>query len=924
MAINLSDNILAQTTAPLDTKYGPYSGATLTDAKNAALTYLIASYRYEGLTVGLKVGSSDLVEYWFVGGVANGNLVLKTTSGGGTSSGTFSNVYFNSSDTIEFFTQSVSGGLSASASIKSGSVTSDLLSTVNGGATAGYILSNDGSGNFNWVENIGGGFSASFENSDTISFTQNGLTYSASILPSSITASLLNTGLNGGATVGYILSVDVDGNFLWTQSSASGTQIELNNSETITFVTQSITGGLSASAIIATASIKASMLATASNGGATAGYVLSNTGDDNFAWIPQTPFSLSVIDYGTGNTFSGVENITFRGGIVNVPNGTAGGVLAAGTTPNITVWIPAPPPAVYASHFTLNDGNTNGSVGSNLVAYTTRISTPDSEGNPFETGGWAGENRSTTLQRTITISTGGLVTGFSATSSGDSRVKVEVYKANGTDKFEEFTTPVLYQNGVHNNGGAGITVSVTGYQIDDGGFPEIYPAKWKAGISVLVDMGLIFNAYSLDGGRYSVKVYHHTDTATDTGLTYSTTIADVFVDTNPTTPSIGGSTTIVESQTASNIITKHISGVEYYTTGSKFEIVSRQIDNLNKNTQGFNFGTSKNFTITAPKYNLPSYSLQAWSPSVGNFEGWSNIYTLMGVTYSFYDWAISSSSTYRYRGSAAQASAQAFDPWNSGNLSQTATASILIDQVSDNSTRLGESFNGETERLVRGSGTYSTWDSTLTLGSSISNQTGSGTFCDACIVGGRLVRPDNFFLTDPSTSTINPNLTSFKPDKNGTNPDYSGYNQIATYHRRFYTSVDKNFASFIVSFSGSFGTYSNAITALENSALRFYVRKVFSLAPGSSYGPSARPLSLHGGLIDSVVIFNDGIDGVDTPGSWIRTGGSGNTVNASFASFTGKWGFWVEIQIVNPNISLDTINVTLTFADSSTDSAPVT
>ena len=38
MAINLSDNILAKTTAPGDAKYGPYTGADLAAAKSAATT----------------------------------------------------------------------------------------------------------------------------------------------------------------------------------------------------------------------------------------------------------------------------------------------------------------------------------------------------------------------------------------------------------------------------------------------------------------------------------------------------------------------------------------------------------------------------------------------------------------------------------------------------------------------------------------------------------------------------------------------------------------------------------------------------------------------------------------------------------------------------------------------------------------------
>jgi len=634
--------------------------------------------------------------------------------------------------------------------------------------------------------------------------------------------------------------------------------------------------------------------------------------------------SLDVVDYSTGTTFSNVENIIFRGGVVTTPSGTASGVLTTGPSPTVTVWIPAPPQAVYASHFNTNDGNTVGTVTRSLSTSTVRISTPTTEGNPFETGGWAGTNQLATTSTTPTFTTGGSVTGFSANSGGDARIIVDVFKADGTSTFSTYTTPTLYQNATHTNS-AGITVTIGSYASDDSGFPAIYTTKYKATVSVSVNMATIFTANSLDGGRYPVRIKFITDTTTDGGTTYTATSSDVFYDTNLSTPSIGGSTTIVESTNSSNILTKHISGVEYYVTGSQFELTTTGINNLNQNTQGFSGGTSKNFTATGTNYNLPILNLTAWSNSTGTFVGWSNIYTLTGVTFSYTSWAISSSSTYRYRGAGAVATSQDFDPWGNSSISNSTSASILIDQVSDNSTALGESFNGETERLVRGASSYTSWNSTSTLGTSISNQTGTGPFCDACIVGGYLVRPDKYWLS-AGLSTLQPNLTSYKPDKNGTNPNYSSHTQIATYHRKFYTNSVLNISSFQMVFSGSFGSSGNALTALSSSQLKVYIRRV-DCVTGGSFGFSADPLALHGGLYNSgspANPFNDGASGVDTPGSLIRTGGSSNTVNATFGTFAAKTGFWMELQIVDSDIKIDYINVTLTFANGSTESLVVT
>ncbi len=91
--------------------------------------------------------------------IANGSMIL--------SGGTFSNfgslafvsfnagltTSFNDTDTIDFTTENTIFGLSVSAIVKDNSLTASKLDTgSNGGATAGYILSVDGDGKFNWLD----------------------------------------------------------------------------------------------------------------------------------------------------------------------------------------------------------------------------------------------------------------------------------------------------------------------------------------------------------------------------------------------------------------------------------------------------------------------------------------------------------------------------------------------------------------------------------------------------------------------------------------------------------------------------------------------------------------------------------------------------------------------------------------------------
>ena len=214
------------------------------------------------------------------------------------------------------------------------------------------------------------------------------------------------------------------------------------------------------------------------------------------------------------------------------------------------------------------------------------------------------------------------------------------------------------------------------------------------------------------------------------------------------------------------------------------------------------------------------------------------------------------------------------------------------------------------------------------MGTAISNQTGTGPFCDACVVGGYLVRPDKYFLS-AGLSTLQPNLTAYKPDKNGANPNYSSHTQVATYHRRWYTASALNIPSFIMTFSGTFPAgYPDASSALAASQLKVYIRRISSTT-GGDYGPTASPLALHGGLYNSGspgTPFDDGAGGVDSLGSLIRTGvgANNNIINGTFGGKSSVTGFWMELQIVDSGIKLDYINVTVTFANSTTDSAVVT
>ena len=564
-----------------------------------------------------------------------------------------------------------------------------------------------------------------------------------------------------------------------------------------------------------------------------------------------------------------------------------------GDPATINVYVPTP---TFASHYNTNDGTSVGTVSeSGITRRTVWISSPTSEGTPYRTGGgsnslWADSAPSsathTTNEPTVTFSTAQQVTGV----GGDSTIEVNVYSADGTTVLATYTTPSITADTTFTSSSpnAGIAVNISSYAVDS--------LKYKASISVTVSIATILSNNSLSGGRYHVEIIHTTDSTTDGAQTFTYTQSDAFYDTNGTTPSFGAGAvaTIAESATTSNIVTKHLSGVEYYTLTSKFEVGVDKINDLNSNTQGRSSSASTNLILSAANFGLASIGETSWSPGPGTWTGRTNLFDNTNNSYAYTNWGITSTS-FRYRGPNGNATAAIYDPWNSGGTKTSSSMSILVDTfaTTGNSTQYVETFNDEAFRLESD---YSTaWDSTATLVNG-----------EACVVGGTIVRPDRFFLTDPNTSTIQANLSSYKPDKNGANPNYSSLSNDASYYRQFYTTLGSSttpIPSFTMVFAGTF-VGGNALADLISENLKVFVRKIGGSGSPSNFGPTSPPLQLHGAEYNSG-LFDDG----NTVGNCRVGSSSGNTIDGTFGGFNATNGIYVEIRICHQSIKLDTITV---------------
>lgn len=130
--------------SPIDKRWGPYSGTTISECittviDSGSTTYIPEAYRYEGLTVLFKVNEEPIVEYWFIGGVDDLSLQEKIVD--------LESTYVNVSGDIMNGNLSItSGGLNVSGNtIIVGTLTA--TSFIKSGGTNLEFLMADGSVN---------------------------------------------------------------------------------------------------------------------------------------------------------------------------------------------------------------------------------------------------------------------------------------------------------------------------------------------------------------------------------------------------------------------------------------------------------------------------------------------------------------------------------------------------------------------------------------------------------------------------------------------------------------------------------------------------------------------------------------------------------------------------------------------------------
>jgi hypothetical protein len=479
--------------------------------------------------------------------------------------------------------------------------------------------------------------------------------------------------------------------------------------------------------------------------------------------------SIAVADYLTGTTFSNVQNIIFRGGVVSVPGGTGTGVTVTGTSPTVTVWIPAPN---YVGYFTPSLGS---------GGYSRFISQPTTNGwtnsvvaGNFGTGTWTPgivTSRNTTNLTSITAFTESEFACYDTNTTFD----FYVYKEDGSSIVSSILGYTI--NAIGSTSSNGLTINVSSFLTDGD--------RYKASASGTISLSTLFP----NGGKFNWKIVHNNGEGTgniSTGVYSYTQTSSVFYDSDGVSSSANISGTVVYDEDVIKV--KYYSGVSFYDIGTTFSMTASGLNLLNDIT--LPVGPQADFQFT----NIPISTINGFADGS---TGYGFALTGWGLTWSNTSLVFSRKAQISGTGYWIGGNISSFgtSPYSfSGNLVNTTPGSLVTTRVYDYSTAdtevsasklllidtrtpgsvtyMSNPIDSETGRLsttgVMSSGT-SAFDSTLSL---------STTNVDELqYIFGRVIYPQQNFTTfGPNiNSTLSVNYSSLS----GANKNFTVYTDLS-------------------------------------------------------------------------------------------------------------------------------------------------
>lgn len=437
----------------------------------------------------------------------------------------------------------------------------------------------------------------------------------------------------------------------------------------------------------------------------------------------------------------------------------------------------------------------------------------------------------------------------------------------------------------------GTTVTVTNYAEDGDG------SAWKGNIAITVDLNHYTGGNDVSG-TFQIGWYF---TEHKFGETVSFAEA-FFYDKNPSTPIIAGSPTVREHDTPSERVIKYLSGIGYYTTGSKFTIETPMINDHNDDTSH----PTASLSIDSSNFGIAPYTSSPWG---GDSASWSNVSNLDSA--QGFDYGVDKSvdvNNFRHIGSALVGNVVR-DSWNDSANVNSNTLKVCIDTVSKPSTQSVEYFDAENYRL---DSDYNTaWD--------------SSTYCvdgEAIVFGGSLYHgADLPRITENVSGALGSlgSLATFLPNETTAGisrgqPNYSTHTRDAVFFRKFLTGNVTAYPTMSMNIlcNGDLGA------KLVNGDIKIYVWKLGSIDPTSpnlilpvAYNPTNQGLSLSNSLWGHATYdfgtFDEGVSQT-AAGSGMVVNRVGSILTLTFSGYNVTTGVLVRFQI-KKGTRLDEVSV---------------
>ena len=497
--------------------------------------------------------------------------------------------------------------------------------------------------------------------------------------------------------------------------------------------------------------------------GASAGYVLTSDNSGVATWQASSGGGgdISVVDFGTGITYSSVNNIIFRGGVISVPAGTASAVQVTGAAPTVTVWIPAPNYVAYFSP-SLPTG-----------AYSRYITTPSTNGytssvssGNFGTGDWSPSITTTRSVTNLTTHTAFTETEF-ACYDLNTTLTFNLLNHNGSS-LSSISNYVL--NAAGSTTSNGLTITVNSFSADGD--------RYKTNVTGTIAVSTLFP----NGGRFTWGVIHNNSGDgvgnSGTGVYAFTQSTPIFYDNDGVSSSANINGSVQYDEKTPTL--KYYSGVAFYDTGSVFAMTASGINLLNDIT----IPTTKQVDFTPVSLGigvLPGFADGSQAGVGSVITGWTLDWDKSGLTFSK-DGSITSSGLYVPGFSTNNTISSSAGSYVTANLydygladtDNSASKTVLIDTDSPGSvTLLDNPIDSENGRLsvsgVMSIGT-SSFDSTLSLSSTNTDE--------LQYIFGRVIYPQtNFNLFSP---VINTTSSVDYSSLTGSNKTFTVYTDINT------------------------------------------------------------------------------------------------------------------------------------------------